>query len=269
MSVIDWHGIQGQDGNWNYPYINTNTGTWWQYNSAEGVYVDTDIPATGPKGDRGDRGYRGLQGEKGRDGTSVQITGIDESSVDGGTNYVNFSNGSTLRVRNGNKGEKGDPGQNGTDGLPGADGATGPRGYKGEKGDPGVSVTVLDVSETYEDGAANVVVFSDGTTLSVRNGNTGSQGVRGIQGKQGPKGDTYTITSDDYQEIADYVTQDIIDVKETAIEAIEDKGEEVIDSIPGDYSELTHTVSDLSEAFNALGLSVIDGKICITFTEGE
>lgn len=247
MSIIDWHGVQGQDGNWYYPYINQQTGTWWIFDEGEGVYVDSDISAIGPKGDMGPRGYAGIQGEKGRDGTSVQVTGVDESGVDGGTNYVNFSDGTTLKVKNGNTGAKGDPGRDGVDGLPGSDGATGPKGPKGDKGDPGVPVTVLDVSETYEDGGANVVVFSDGTTLSVRNGNTGKQGVRGIQGKQGPKGDSYVLTQDDMVEIANIATE-MVDMKvEEGVAEIEAKGEETLNSIPDDYTELSNVLNAVTE----------------------
>lgn len=54
----------------------------------------------------------------------------------------------------------------------------------------GTSVTVSDVSESTEDGGNNVVTFSDGKTLTVKNGKTGATGPAGAVGPTGPKGDT-------------------------------------------------------------------------------
>ena len=68
----------------------------------------------------------------------------------------------------------------------------------GPKGD---SVTVTKVEESSADGGNNVVTFSDGKTLTVKNGSKGSkgdtspQGPRGETGPQGPAGSTsYTAT---------------------------------------------------------------------------
>lgn len=60
-------------------------------------------------------------------------------------------------------------------------------------GADGTSVTISSVSESTADSGSNVVTFSDGRTLTVKNGSKGSQGEQGpqgIQGEQGPKGDT-------------------------------------------------------------------------------
>lgn len=43
-----------------------------------------------------------------------------------------------------------------------------------------------------EDGGANVYTFSDGSTVTVRNGSRGSQGPKGDTGATGPQGDTGT-----------------------------------------------------------------------------
>ena len=53
----------------------------------------------------------------------------------------------------------------------------------------GTSVTVSNVSESTEDGGNNVVTFSDGKTLTVKNGKTGAKGDTGPQGPQGPAGE--------------------------------------------------------------------------------
>ena len=57
-----------------------------------------------------------FDGAAGKDGTSVTVSNVSESTTDGGTNVVTFSDGKKLNVKNGSKG---------SDGAPGATGATG------------------------------------------------------------------------------------------------------------------------------------------------
>lgn len=49
-------------------------------------------------------------GKNGTNGTSVTVESVRESTADGGSNVVTFSDGKTLNVKNGSKGNKGDPG---------------------------------------------------------------------------------------------------------------------------------------------------------------
>ena len=49
----------------------------------------------------------------------------------------------------------------------------------------GTSITVSNVSESTEDGGNNVVTFSDGKTLTVKNGKTGAKGAAGANGTNG------------------------------------------------------------------------------------
>lgn len=138
--------------------------------------------AKGDKGDKGDTGATGATGQNGKDGsngtngkdgTSVTVKSVNESSVDGGSNVVTFSDGKTLTVKNGSKGSKGDTGAAGSNGKDGADGKD------------GTSVTVSNVSESTADGGSNVVTFSDGKTLTVKNGSKGSAGAKGDTGATG------------------------------------------------------------------------------------
>ena len=69
--------------------------------------------------------------------------------------------------REGQKGDTGPQGPKGEPGVPGKDGAAGPKGE---------SITINTVSETNTDGGSNVVVFSDGTVLHVKNGKSGTSG---------------------------------------------------------------------------------------------
>ena len=147
--------------------------------------------AEGPKGDKGDKGdtgATGATGSAGKDGTSVTITNVTESTADGGSNIVTFSNGSTITIKNGTKGSTGSQGAKGDKGD---QGIQGPQGDKGDKGDTGSagkdgsSITVKSVSESSADGGINVVTFSDGKTVTIKNGHKGSKGDPGATPKIG------------------------------------------------------------------------------------
>ena len=270
-----------------------------------------DTGAQGPKGDTGSQGAKGDKGDKGdtgatgsagkdgtngKDGTSVTVKSVSESSADGGSNVVTFSDGKTVTIKNGSKGSKGDQGIQGVQGEKGADGAKGDKGDKGDTGSTGAtgatgqrgtgilkvtttptsyttttngvapikrmaistitkeagvsevlvgdcvshsyylyriyyldatyaymdksqsirgssgaagaagangadgtSVSIISTIESTEDGGYNVVTFSDGDTLAIRNGSKGSKGDKGDKGDTGP---AYTLTSSDKSSIA-------------------------------------------------------------------
>lgn len=80
------------------------------------------------------RGEQGEKGEDGEDGASITVSSVSESTEDGGTNVVTFSDGKKLNVKNGSKGSKGDTGATGETGPQGPKGDTGEAGYTPEKG---------------------------------------------------------------------------------------------------------------------------------------
>lgn len=148
----------------------------------------------------GKNGTNGKDGSNGTDGVSISsVTQTTTSSADGGANIitVTLSDGtkSTFTVKNGSKGSSGKDGQNGSDGKDGngiksavlnADytltltfdngtNYTTPsiRGANGTNGKDGTSVTVSKVTESTASGGSNVVTFSDGKTLTVKNGKDG------------------------------------------------------------------------------------------------
>lgn len=133
----------------------------------------------GQKGDKGDTGSPGSDGADGKDGTSVTVSNVSESTSDGGSNVVTFSDGKSITIKNGSKGSKGDTGGTGSPGADGKDGA---------------SITVTNVSQSSADGGSNVVTFSDGKTLTVKNGSKGSTGAAGQDGADGKDGTSATIT---------------------------------------------------------------------------
>ena len=50
---------------------------------------------------------------------------------------------------------------------------------KGERGKDGESITIASVDESFEDGGANTVTFSDGKSIIIRNGKKGDRGEKG------------------------------------------------------------------------------------------
>lgn len=91
----------------------------------------------GEPGTPGRDGDPGKDGQPGKDGSSVTVSAVSESTVDGGTNVVTFSDGKTLNIKNG---KAGTPGKDGTNGKDGKDGYTPQKGvdyFDGEDGKPG------------------------------------------------------------------------------------------------------------------------------------
>lgn len=70
-------------------------------------------------------------------------------------------------------------GKDGKDGVDGKDGADGKDGVNGKDGKDGTSVTITDIKESSVDGGNNVISFSDGNKLNIKNGSTGSPGTGG------------------------------------------------------------------------------------------
>lgn len=106
-----------------------------------------------------------LKGEAGEDGNGIKTAVLNDDytltlTLDDGTNYT-------------------------TPSIRGAVGATGSPGKDGVNGKDGTSVTVKSVSESTADGGSNVVIFSDGNTVTVKNGSKGTQGEQGESGLPG------------------------------------------------------------------------------------
>lgn len=130
-------------------------------------------------------GADGSPGSAGKDGTSVT------HSWSGTTLSVTSASGTSSANLKGEKGDKGDKG----DSI---------KGDKGDTGAAGTSVTVKSVSESTTDGGSNVVTFSDGKTVTVKNGSKGSKGDKGDTGATGP---AYTLTSADKAEMVEDVLE--------------------------------------------------------------
>lgn len=103
----------------------------------------------------------------------------------------------------------------------------------GAKGDPGTSVTITKITESGASGGSNVVTFSDGKTMTVKNG------------KDGKDGSDYVLTEVDKQEIA-----------EMAAELVEIPG--------GEVTEEEHTAE-----LTIVGFTRFDGGTFSTATTGR
>lgn len=105
-------------------------------------------------------------GEPGKNGATF-IPSVSDSGDLSWSNDGGLPNPETVNI----KGQKGDPGYTPQKGVD---------YFDGEPGKNGTSVTVKSVSTSAVDGGANVVTFSDGKTLSVRNGSKGGKGDPGV-----------------------------------------------------------------------------------------
>lgn len=118
-------------------------------------------------------------------GTSINSVGTPSvtASTTNGVTTLTFNN---LKGATGEKGDTGETGPQGPKGDKGDTGETGPQGPKGDKGDTGApgtngtngtSVTITNISQSTAAGGTSTVTFSDGKTLSIKNGSNGSAGV--------------------------------------------------------------------------------------------
>lgn len=128
----------------------------------------------GEKGDKGDQGEPGAKGDKGEQGIQGEKGEQGIQGIPGEKGEKGDTGAQGIQGEKGEKGDKGDTGANGTNGTNGKD---------------GTSVTVKSVSESTADGGSNVVTFSDGKTVTIKNGSKGSTGATGSQGEKGDKGD--------------------------------------------------------------------------------
>ena len=103
---------------------------------------------------------------------------------DGTTLIVTSASGTTSADLKGKTGDKGEPGytpQKNVDYFDGKDGKDGYTPIKDVDYFDGKGVTVVDVKESTDMGGANIVTFSDGSKLTVRNGEKGADGTMSFE----------------------------------------------------------------------------------------
>jgi hypothetical protein len=153
---------------------------------------NTSYEITAPRGPQGTGGGGG-SGEAGADGVGIQSIQLKKEAATGNTYTILLTDGSSYDF----VAPAGPAGKDGTDGSNGKD---------------GTSVTVSSVTESTADGGTNVVTFSDGKKLNVKNGSKGSTGSPGANGKDGktPVRGTDYWTEEDIAEIKGYVDDAIL-----------------------------------------------------------
>ena len=144
-------------------------GGYIQYSTDEGKTWVNLIAKADLKGDKG---------ADGKDGASITISNIIESTADGGTNTVTFSDGSALKVKNGSKGSAGADGRDGAPGTPGKDGHS-----------PVVTATKSGKTTTISVDGAAIATVEDGA-----DGTPGKDGAPGAAGPAGTPGIYYGTT---------------------------------------------------------------------------
>lgn len=113
---------------------------------------------------------------KGEDGYTP-IKGVDY--FDGKDGYTPIKGVDYFDGRDGYTPVKGVDYFDGKDGRDGQNGKDGKDGKDGINGKDGTSVAIASITESDEDGGENVVTFSDGNTLTVKNGSKGADGEGG------------------------------------------------------------------------------------------
>lgn len=108
-------GSPGKDGSDGVSATHSWNGTILTVTSASGT-SSADL-----KGEPGKDGNPGKDGSAGKDGTSVTVKSVSESTADGGSNVVTFSDGKTLTVMNGKTGAAGKNGADGKTPVKGTD----------------------------------------------------------------------------------------------------------------------------------------------------
>ena len=137
----------------------------------------------GPQGPQGEKGDEGKPGKDGQDGSPGKDGNDGQPGKDGTPPVISVSaitGGHRITITDAN-------------GTKTVDVMNGSNGKDGTNGNDGTSVSVSSVSESTEDGGSNVVTFSDGKTLTVKNGKAGSNGK---DGKTPVKGTDYYTESD-------------------------------------------------------------------------
>jgi hypothetical protein len=166
------------------------------------IKSDSGTSSMDLKGDKGDIGVRGPQGAPGIVVSSGEGGGSGENgatftpdvSTDGVISWTNdkgLENPAPVNI----KGPQGEPGYTPVKGVD---------YFDGTNGKDGTSVTVSKVTTSTADGGSNVVTFSDGKTLTVKNGTKGSAG------------EDYVLTEADKEEIAASIEIDCVKTNQGA-----------------------------------------------------
>lgn len=164
--------------------------------------------------------------QKARARKNIGITGTGKDGKDGkdgytpvkGVDYFDGKDGYTpVKGKDYFDGEDGRNGRDGYTPVKGVDYFDGKDGKNGADGRNGTSVTITKISESTDSGGSNLVAFSNGKTLTIKNGKDGKDGqdgvtpTKGIDYFDGKDGSDYVLTEVDKQEIAEMAAE-LVDI---------------------------------------------------------
>ena len=154
-------------------------------------------------------------GKNGTNGTSVTVSNVTESTADGGSNVVTFSDGKTVTIKNGSKGSAGTAGAAGADGI-----------------SPTVSVS--------KSGKVTTIAIIDKNGTKTATINDGADGSAGATGATGPAGKT-PVKGTDYWTDADQeaIVQQVIVALGTPVFGT--IGDNKVITLKGDFAEGEYT----------------------------
>ena len=141
--------------------------------------------------------------------------------------------------------------------------------FDGKDGKDGSNVTVKSVSESTADGGSNVVTFSDGKTLTVKNGKTGAAGKDGKDGKTPENGVDYNTPAEQ-----EAIVQQVIAALGTPVFGTVDADKNII--LTGNLADGTYTIKYEDAEGNLTEIGTIEvgekmpdsGSIEITWADG-
>lgn len=237
--MIALKGENGDNGGYYTPSVNSVTANTFKISftaSKSGMPSIGDVTITLPTAKDGQDGQDGTNGA---DGVGVEsVVQTTTSTADGGENVITITltngNKSTFKVKNGSKGSAGKDGTNGT------------------------SVTVSNVTESTESGGSNVVGFSDGNTLTVKNGKDGKNGI------DGKDGDPYTLTPADKSEIVQAVIESL---GGQPVAGYVDSDNSIVLTSPfedGDYT-IKYVMGDNTYTLGTVTVKTTTNKYTVTF----
>ena len=200
-------GSSGQDGK--TPFI--QDGYWWIGDT------NTNVKAEGFSGQDGANGETPyIQNGNwwiGNTDTGVKAEGIDGAA---GVSATHSWNGTVLTITSASGTSSADlKGETGLQGNPFTfDDFTNEQlaSLKGEKGNDGTSITIDSIIESTTDGGNNVITFSDGQNITIKNGSKGSAGSKGQDGKTPIKGIDYFTSTDKTELVNQLITETGVDV---------------------------------------------------------
>lgn len=226
-------------------------------NGFEGTEQEWLESLKGPKGDKGETGEQGPQGIQGIPGEQ-------------GPQGEQGPKGET-----GLKGPKGDKGDSGEQGLQGPKGETGQQGIQGPQGERGEDgyTPILNLTEEADGVTVTVQNKDSQKTAKIKNGKDYEHSEEFTQLAQQVRDDKNSVdqTATNFEQISSQAVTEINTSKDNAVtsinetkilsvEAVEEKGNEILQSFPSDFPTQMATKLDKQQGVENSGKALVIGE---------